>query len=484
MTNINTPKKSAVSLQTQYDAAKAVAAKAIAAQKLSQNVATLNATNKSLQAQISQPQGRGYSIKEQLVQYNDAITYEQTMVVKNVWGTDTNQNHLIMQRAGTSNDSGTLTIPDKNKIIDDITYLQGEALKLQTKINGLQKAIDSNTKLINSEKKTLKTSTSTTTLSTKAGNKGTQTQTSTPAPEFPTSDYLWNLPPHKWSLPVDPYTIAPDTTNKRTDSFHATRRGRIWYYNGYVGPTNIPDYANTGTPSGQNPVTVNKYGFQFVWNPETFSQNTSVNMNVTPSGSDPSVALTGFAAANSTMGFTLRLDRTNDFTSMRGGDSVSKAIAQKNKDNALANQTISTVNSALGNNAYKLRPIVPVFDPSWLKYYTDGLPTTTSDTALEQKIVDLLTYGTEADLEYLYRTVNGSGWKGIGGRDTSNIGYLMPALIRIDLGQQKFVGVVSSVSVNHLAFTRDMVPIRTDVDITVDLRANIQPQTNNGAVGK
>ena len=54
----------------------------------------------------------------------------------------------------------------------------------------------------------------------------------------------------------------------------------------------------------------------------------------------------------------------------------------------------------------------------------------------------------------------------------------MPSLIRIDLGQQKFVGVVSSVGVNHLAFTRDMVPIRTDVDISVDLRANIQYSTN------
>ena len=78
----------------------------------------------------------------------------------------------------------------------------------------------------------------------------------------------------------------------------------------------------------------------------------------------------------------------------------------------------------------------------------------------------------------MYKTINGDGWTGIGGRDTSNIGYLMPALIRLDLGNQKFVGVVSSVSVNHLAFTRNMIPIRSDVNITVDLRANIQPTTN------
>ena len=99
---------------------------------------------------------------------------------------------------------------------------------------------------------------------------------------------------------------------------------------------------------------------------------------------------------------------------------------------------------------------------------------------MESKIKDLMQYGTEADLEYLYRTINGDGWTGIGGRKTSNMGYLMPALIRVDLGNQKFVGVVSSVGVNHLAFTRDMVPIRTDVNITIDLRANIQPSITNG----
>jgi len=487
--------RGSVSLQTQYDKAKADTALAVQKQQRITKRSSLLKANESLTAQLNKPLYIGNSefaegvspstMAQQVIAYQTEIDYEQTMVTTGVWGSNVNQNLVTAARASTSTNVGSLTLSDKTKIINDITYLMGSKTKVESKIKSINASIANNKKLFDSlNSTTTTTSTSGAGLSTKTGDKGTQTQKPTAPPEFPTSDYVWNLPPHKWSLPVDPYSIAPDTTNKRTDSFHSTRRGRIWFYNGYVGPTNIPDYANTGTPSGQNPVTVNKYGFQFIWNPETFSQNTAVNMNVTPSGSDPSIALTGFAAANSTMNFTLRLDRTNDFTSMLGGNAISKAVIQKNSDNKVANDTIATVNAALGTNAFKLRPIVPVFDPAWLDYYKEGQPVGTTPTAIEQQIKDLLTYGTEADLEYLYRTVNGSGWKGIGGRETSNIGYLMPALIRLDLGQQKFVGVVSSVEVNHLAFTRDLVPIRTDVNISVDLRANIQPQTNNGAVGR
>ena len=295
------------------------------------------------------------------------------------------------------------------------------------------------------------------------GSGGGGVQKFTPPPLNPSSDYKFNLPPHQWSLPLDPDAVSPDTVASRSDDYHTTRRGRIWYYNGYVGPTSSPDYQNTGiyTPPAGAKGSANKYGFQFIWNPETFTQNTAVNMSITPSAADPTIALTGFAAANSTMSFTLRLDRTNDFA------------CAKNfvfKDGTF---TVPGGGPTVNNGNFT----------SVSKYYNFGSKYVDGFT-VEQNIKDLLTYGTEADLEFLYRTINGTGWKGIGGRETSNIGYLMPSLIRLDLGNQKFVGVVSDVQVNHLAFTRDLVPIRTDVNITVDLRANIQPTTNNGAVGR
>jgi hypothetical protein len=300
-------------------------------------------------------------------------------------------------------------------------------------------------------------------LKNKGGGGGTQQQTFTPPPLNPTSDYKFNLPPHKWSLPLDPDAVSPETVAARSDDYHTTRRGRIWYYNGYVGPTSAPDYQNTGiyTPPAGAKGSSNKYGFQFIWNPETFSQNTAVNMSITPSAADPTIALTGFAAANSTMSFTLRIDRTNDF-----------ACA---KNFVFKDGTYTVPGSEFKVNQGNFREVSKYYN--FGSKYVDGF-------TVEDNIKNLLTYGTEADLEFLYRTINGSGWKGIGGRETSNIGYLMPSLIRLDLGNQKFVGVVSDIQVNHLAFTRDLVPIRTDVNITVDLRANIQPTTNNGAVGR
>jgi hypothetical protein len=303
-------------------------------------------------------------------------------------------------------------------------------------------------------------------FTTKVGNGGSGAngaQKFTPPPLNPSGDYRFNLPPHQWSLPLDPDAVSPETVAARSDDYHTTRRGRIWYYNGYVGPTSAPDYQNTGiyTPPAGSKGTSNKYGFQFIWNPETFSQNTAVNMSITPSAADPTIALTGFAAANSTMSFTLRLDRTNDF-----------ACA---KNFVFHDSTFTVPGSQTKVNQGNFKDVAKYYN--FGSKYVDGF-------TVEDDIKNLLTYGTEADLEFLYRTINGTGWKGIGGRETSNIGYLMPSLIRLDLGNQKFVGVVSDIQVNHLAFTRDLVPIRTDVNITVDLRANIQPTTNNGAVGR
>ena len=332
--------------------------------------------------------------------------------------------------------------------------------------------------------------------STKLNNTDPSTQTTIPKPppEWPDSSYQWNLPPHTWSLPKDPSEVNPGFVNKQEGSLHATRRGRIWYYNGYVGKNSQAqyDYNNTGTFSAAAgasktppPGTVNKYGFQFIWNPETFSQQTAVNMAVTPSNTDPTVALTGFAAANSQMTFTIRLDRTNDFAAAKARSLTIDNPYLKTLFTAdqSINQSLNTISQNLGiSTRYPVETEAAHVAKQYLaQYYTTGQPVKGGENVannIDKKIVELLTYGTEADLEYLYKTINGDGWTGIGGRDTSNIGYLMPALIRVDLGNQKFVGVVSSVSVNHLAFTRNMIPIRSDVNITVDLRANIQPTTN------
>jgi hypothetical protein len=286
----------------------------------------------------------------------------------------------------------------------------------------------------------------------------------TPVIIEPNSSYKWNLPPHTWSLPLDPGSVNSEYSKVKVNS-HGSRRGKIFFGQGYVGP----DVQVTGN---SNDKTLNvkggnagkaSYGFQFMWNPESFSQSTSVNMNVTPSETDATSGLTGFVAANSTIRFTLRLDRTNDFAHFKANN-FGYGVAF-----ATAAEALATVDADVS---------------SFHRYYFAGGPVNSEvdfGANVSHKIIELQKYGTAADLEYLYRSINGDGFNKLG-QDTSEIGYLRPTLVRLDLGPQKYLGIVSSIDVSHLAFTRDMIPIRTDVAISIDLRAGTG-YTTSGVAG-
>lgn len=473
-------KKGAVSLATQ-------AANALLAAQNKVTVANLQASDVSLLSKVA-------ALNKDIALLTAVIPYTQAVIVNNKWGTNEKYNYTIYEGAklnttvviagSTTYSSQPGLSPDAADIVKIAAYLTSITAKLasdKAQVATITATIAANVKkidAINSGK------------GTGGGGGGTQkpkpgdnSQSSTPKPppQNPTSDYLWNLPPHAWSLPIDPNLVnllgneefkidTADTTSGqrlkdissgdlatkslKNSDYHINRLGRIWFYNGYAGASAALDYTSGGQfaggggtgSTGVSKASVNKYGFQFMWNPETYNQSTSVNMQITPSNTDPTIALTGFAAANSQMSFTLRIDRTNDFA-------CAKKLAPA-----------SVTNSA---DLSKLA-----------SYYTIGNRDASFTKNPSEKILDLLNYGTEADLEYLYRVINGDTWVGIGGRRTANIGYLMPALIRVDLGNQKFVGVVSALDVNHLAFTGDMVPIRSDVNVSIDLRANIQPTTN------
>jgi hypothetical protein len=65
------------------------------------------------------------------------------------------------------------------------------------------------------------------------------------------------------------------------------------------------------------------------------------------------------------------------------------------------------------------------------------------------------------------------GWKNSLGRVTSDIGFLSATLVKIEIGPLDYVGYVNGIAVNHIAFTQDMKPIRTDVSITANLLASV-----------
>jgi hypothetical protein len=132
-------------------------------------------------------------------------------------------------------------------------------------------------------------------------------------------NYRWNLPPHKWSLPVRAIDMHPDLyvdpLNPKLGTVDERyRRGRIWWY-----ANTKNTYASNvkGNPKNQIDGDDRKYGFQFLWNPETFSTSVSLNTEVTPNPADRFVGVAGAFPSGETITFTIRVDRTNDFACLR-----------------------------------------------------------------------------------------------------------------------------------------------------------------------
>jgi len=265
------------------------------------------------------------------------------------------------------------------------------------------------------------------------------------------TDYRWNLPPHEWSLPLSPSTIEPFAGNnvKTSDSFHGLRRGRIWFWGGAseitqlddkgeavtVGATAAQGLKSSGVQTGSGGAlsqTDNKYGFQFLWNPSSISTSVARNMDITPSPADTLKVVAGAFPGQETVSFTIQLDRVNDFACLK----------------------------ALGNPG--------LYD----KYYKSFYPASNNE-GISKKINDLLARGTMADLEYLFKAINGGyAWKNLLGKETANIGFLMPTLLGMQIGPDldslNYVGWLTTIGIQHTDFTQNMIPLRTTVSINME----------------
>jgi hypothetical protein len=297
------------------------------------------------------------------------------------------------------------------------------------------------------------------------GSSGDDIEVGTPDP----IGYKFNLPPHNWSLPVRPIELEPKdvgTLNNKTgylpteafggsstpESFHGTRRGRIWYwhsasalqkFNTDSGKVeSLADSVAKLTKTTEGVELKNddrKWGFQFLWNPAEISSNVSRNMDITPSAADTLRVVSGVFPGQETVNFNILLDRTNDFACIR---------SSKIKD----------------FNDYS-------------KFYTAVFPGQ-GKQAFGEQLEALMRQGTMADLEYLFRAINGSGmgvekWGTLMGKRTANLGYLQPTLLGISLGPDRlnnlsYVGWLSNIAINHNSFTQDMIPMRTTVTISIE----------------
>ena len=300
-----------------------------------------------------------------------------------------------------------------------------------------------------------------------------------PAPLPPGNpfQYEWNLPPHKWSLPLAHTVLNEDHYNKNkvpapkpvNDTY---RRGRIWWKANPDISVVKYDSNNTITTEKTTSGDVNrKYGFQFLWNPESFGTNVSVQLEATPTVQDRFLGVSGAFPGTEAISFTLRLDRTNDF--------------------ACAATLLNDNNTGI---IRRIKPL-PTYSDSSMEAFEKFYRLDTSfqvgprTGTIREKIGDLMRRGTLADLEYLYRAINGRGpgmsekgreveWVNGRGIKTADIGWLMPTLLHVDVGPLSYDGYVNALQVNHLAFTPEMIPIRTDVVISIQILATAGLSSN------
>ena len=263
----------------------------------------------------------------------------------------------------------------------------------------------------------------------------------------PASAMKFNLPPHQWSLPTNPArTNTAAGVNENTD--HSMRRARMWYYGGASATTSaglLAPAAPTNTDSKNAAITVpkdNYWGFQFLWNPEQFTTGLSRNSNVIPSSLDAQASLNGLFTAMQAISFKIVINRINDF-----------ACAKAN---------------------YELAATAGLSNTTFSNYYVlGGNPGVVQDFPTQFK--ELMTQGTMADIEYIYRMINGSGQKGKSwvnglGRKTADLAFLSPTAIALQLGPTEnslsYIGWIETMNVNHLQFTQDMIPIHSEVTIS------------------
>lgn len=272
----------------------------------------------------------------------------------------------------------------------------------------------------------------------KAGRK----TTSVDDPTLSDYGYMWNLPPHKWSLPYRPTEAYPRFANnvfyETGQEGKALRRGRIrWRW---------ASSAQVYVDSNGNQINIDvsddrKYGFQFMWNPEQFSTSTAINYSSTASAADFAIKSPGWYPGAQNLDITVRLDRTNDFACFRT------------------------------QNIDDIAKIPPATMAGW---YPERIPNESDTLSYNRKVQDLLIMGTMSDVDYLYRTINDPKvmQNNLGKLRTADAGYLSFTPVEFTLGPIGYIGFITGISVNHIGFTEDYIPIRTDVTISARIMAN------------
>ena len=240
----------------------------------------------------------------------------------------------------------------------------------------------------------------------------------------PKGDTRWNPPPHRDARSISYGERVNYGTNDALDTipaFSEKERGRIFQdINSAAVLNKNPDKLKELVSSKG---ATNQWGFRFMYNPTTFGYSSSSNNSVdwTLGASDPATLLTG----NSSVSFEVYINRIPDLKYLR---LKTKKVSEE--------------------QIYG-RPL--------------------DDIERE----GILNRGTEYDIEFLYRVLNGdplkeslllsTKYKGA----TADFGYTTGVPCWLVLNENlRYYGSVASFSVNHAMFDLNMVPMLSTVSIT------------------
>jgi hypothetical protein len=272
------------------------------------------------------------------------------------------------------------------------------------------------------------------------------------------SGVKFNLPPHSWSLPVNQqvlnsnnkdtgdYTVTWDPTTglsvRQKALNHSLRRAIMWSYlygdidnKKYTLENKPADYSSLLATAGATSPLDTNWGFQFLWNPEAIGNSLSRNANFTPSAVDKTAKFASIFTSMEAVSFSIVIDRVNDFACIKSSSDYANIA-----------------------NTY---------------YRGNGYPGNPED--IVEQLRDLSKRGTMADIEYIFRMINGEGtngsvWKNPLGRQTADLGFLSPSVIAVQFGPNKdslsYVGYVEGITISHNKFTEDMIPIHSEVNVS------------------
>jgi len=195
----------------------------------------------------------------------------------------------------------------------------------------------------------------------------------------------------------------------------------------------LPDKKQNELPGGKSAQLNRFWGFRFLFNPQYISYNMSSNNQVDwtrPNENNAALVASGIGGS---ITVNILLDRVADMATMK----------------------------------------------QWKKSGGGSLPQGNYPVSMDaEQCAGILHRGTEYDLEYLFRVLNGNPQKvilmGESPKDglellSANMGYItqLPFIFKIS-ERQRYKVIMQSISVEHSMFTRDMIPIRSVVQITLE----------------